>query len=519
MADLFEEQTVPANEGHGHKTAINSAAFSTHAQQDSNQGGEDVSHEQMRTALEYAYRNVLQYGVRMPVLANKLQENIHNTQGLWFKRQMTPRDIIAHAIWFETRAVQQWNVDRLGGRAQSDASTNVPNEDKFFPIRWGAIQASIEVRKQRCVVALQVKAVEKVRLADQSSQGCSLKAVPQISRKKTVPGVASNSRPNAPRVAAKSANGARLPRSPASAAHKQDHDDDGASDVAHVLEFQGNEQSVRRNEEARKKATKKKAIDKSYACLLIAPPSNVPFPAAGTQANVTAVELLVFFPRYTRCIDVIERLVSNGGTHGIFEHIMLVHCNLDNQPGSLRNTILKMVQPRMRLGAGIAKWTVSSHVVPANHDEDNLSIAGLRNRRPSEGPFYTKGASQHDMDSSPIQFKDLANHVETFPSGLDALDLTRCVLHAMKNPEEKWSYPRDFEALVTYLGGPAAVLPGHLDKAAFNRYALPRQANNRRALIPKRTHEEYNEDEDEDEDGEEDDHPAKRTKGDDEETA
>jgi hypothetical protein len=344
-----------------------------------------------------------------------------------------------------------------------------------------------------------------------------LKAVPQISRKKTVPGAASNSRPNAPRAAAKSANGAHLPRSPASAAHEQDHDDDGASDVAHALEFQGNEQSVRQNKEAREKATKKKAIDKSYACLLVAPPSNLPFPAAGTQANVTAVELLVFFPRYTRCIDVIERLVSNGGTHGIFEHIMVAHCKLDNQPGSLRNTILKMVQPRMRLGAGIAKWTVSSHVVPTDHDEDNLNIAGLRNRRPSEGPFYSKGASQHDLDSSPIQFKDLVKHVETLPTGLDALDLTRCVQHASKNPEEKWFYPQDFEALVTYLGGPAEVLPGHLDKAAFNRYALPRQANNRRALIPKRTREEYIEDEDEE--GEENDHPAKFVKGEDEETA
>jgi len=468
----------------------------------------------MRTALDHAYRHVLQYGVRMPVLADKLQENIHNTQDLWFKRQMTPCDIMAHAIWFETRVVQQWNVDRLGGRAQFDASTNVPNEDQSFPIRWAAIQVGIQVRKQRSVVVPQVKAVGKARLPDPSSKGNSLKAIPQIGMKKMAHGVPSNGRPNAARTAAKSAHGARLTGFSTSDTHGQDRDDDGASDVAHPHELQGDEQSIRQNEKAPKKATRKKPLDKTYACLLVAPPCSVPFPAAGTQANVTAVELLVFFPRYTRCIDIIERLVSNGGTHGIFEHIMLAHCNLGNQPGSLRNTILKMVQPRMRLGAGIAKWTVASHVVPTDHDENNLDIAGLRTRRPCEGPFYSKGASRHDLDSSPIQFKDLVKHVQTLPAGLDALDLTRCVQHARDNPDETWYYPQDFEALVTYLGGPEEVLPGHLDKAAFDRYALPRQAN-RRALIPKRTHEEY----DEDEDGEEDDHPAKLAKGDDEETA
>lgn len=56
------------------------------------------------------------------------------------------------------------------------------------------------------------------------------------------------------------------------------------------------------------------------------------------------------------------------------------------------------------------------------------------------------------------------------PTGYDALDLTRCVIHAMQHPK-KYFFPRDLEGLTEELGGPVQVCHGHLDAAVCARYA------------------------------------------------
>lgn len=129
--------------------------------------------------------------------------------------------------------------------------------------------------------------------------------------------------------------------------------------------------------------------------------------------------------------------------------------------------------------AGNEDWTIntrSNYPQERVYDEDSLYVGDFRPPRvthPKSVPAKLKcKQSEHSRNAQvgPIPFKDLALHVKEHPSGADALDLTRCVLYGIENPEEQWLFPDDFKELVDHLGGPLTVTYSHLDRQIFARY-------------------------------------------------
>ncbi|KAK7180447.1 hypothetical protein DPSP01_014125 [Paraphaeosphaeria sporulosa] len=209
------------------------------------------------------------------------------------------------------------------------------------------------------------------------------------------------------------------------------------------------------------------------------PSPNIPFPAVvqGRPLDVTIVELLTFFPRYIFSSEVVERIVSNGGSQNLIAKIM--NANLRLSAPMEDNFLLHVLQARMRHkgdrtangGYDYTKWTVGRHQPLANHDPDKLDIAGLRTRFDIENfPSF--------RDANSIPFKKLAERVKAWPSGRDALNLTHCVRYASLHPEENWNYPADFRDMITYLTNglagvvtfPVPVTDQHLDRAAWERW-------------------------------------------------
>ncbi|KAF2450982.1 hypothetical protein P171DRAFT_439526 [Karstenula rhodostoma CBS 690.94] len=210
------------------------------------------------------------------------------------------------------------------------------------------------------------------------------------------------------------------------------------------------------------------------------PSTNIPFPriVMDQPANVTIVELMVFFPRYIHSIDVIERIASNGGTGILLARIMNAHRNL--AAPLYGNYFCKALQARMRKmgdktddgGYDYTKWTLSSHQSLPGHDADSLDIAGMRTKLEIEN--FPK---VHDARTYPIPFKKLAVGVKKLPSGYDALNLTRCVRYAVAHPDEDWIYPDDFRRMVGHLSGhllgevfPVPVTQNHFDREAWLRW-------------------------------------------------
>lgn len=209
------------------------------------------------------------------------------------------------------------------------------------------------------------------------------------------------------------------------------------------------------------------------------PSGNIPFPNGNDgPLDVTVVELLIFFPRYLTSSDMIERLISNGGTVSLIKKILNRNLKLDFPIEG--NYIHSLITPRMRHkedqtangGHNYLKWTVGAHLPLANHDPNNMNIAGLRARHDIEPVHFHRG--EHT-----ILFRDLAQHVQNMPTGDDALNLTRCVEWAVNHPGEDWMYPNDFRALVNHLSGflptigvafPVPVTNAHRDGEAWRRW-------------------------------------------------
>lgn len=216
--------------------------------------------------------------------------------------------------------------------------------------------------------------------------------------------------------------------------------------------------------------------------LLSSPSMNVPFPPVvqGHPVNVTIVELLAFFPRYIHSSDVVERIASNGATYTGIMNIMNAHRNLAEPMQD--NFILHAMQARMRKkgdmtatgGHDYTKWTIGKHQPLLNHNEDSLDISGLRTR------FDIENFPMH-RDAYSIAFKDLARGMKYFPSGFDALDLTRCVAYAAEHSDEAWVFPTDFRRMVQYLSQylvgetfPVPITENHLDREAWSRWKIIR---------------------------------------------
>lgn len=217
-----------------------------------------------------------------------------------------------------------------------------------------------------------------------------------------------------------------------------------------------------------------------------APSCNVPFPSPGNRPiNVTAVELLVFFPRWIRSIDVINRIMSNGGTGAIMANITDHH--RDSHKPIIVEHFRKTIALRMRNqgdqsstgGYNYSEWSVKTHRAPPNHDPNSLNIVGFRTHYQVDRPVRRP---ETDWDTSPINFASLARNVKRFPSGYDALSLTSCVQYAVNHPDEKWVFPDHMQRLVEHIyhGAEEALIVqhDHLDNMAFQRWTpVPSSVN------------------------------------------
>lgn len=219
------------------------------------------------------------------------------------------------------------------------------------------------------------------------------------------------------------------------------------------------------------KAADMASIAKNNAFGMNSPSWNVPFP----NGNLTAAEILAYLPHWLKSIDVVDRFVSHGAKAG---HLAAMINEFRDQPLDQEfkpNSAMVMIQYAMRR-AGYKDWTFGAHLeyereIP--RPEDDLSVTGFRtpNRtHPKVVTTATPEKTKVNQDCAPLDFKALALHVKEHPSGDDALDLTRCVQHAIEHKEETWLFPTDFQRLITHLGGPVTVTHVHHDRQVFARH-------------------------------------------------
>ncbi len=201
------------------------------------------------------------------------------------------------------------------------------------------------------------------------------------------------------------------------------------------------------------------------------PSWNLSFPA-GHVTNLTAAEILAYFPHWLKSIDVINRFVANGAKSSTLASMINEFRHQPTGQHFKPNSVQIMMSYAMR-HAGYKGWTVGTHrSFESEMDEDSLSVKDFRSPRlthPRTVTHRTRNESLFNSEADPVAFKNLAIHVRKHPSGPDALDLTRCVKYALENQNEEWLFPTDFERLVIHLGGQQTVTPSHYDRQVFAR--------------------------------------------------
>jgi hypothetical protein len=192
---------------------------------------------------------------------------------------------------------------------------------------------------------------------------------------------------------------------------------------------------------------------------LPAPSRYLAFPAA---AHITAVELLTFLPNSIRCHSFVYRIVSNGFTrHAIWS---VVNNNRDFAEQPTKEWCGGLVYKAMR-DAGYEKWTFRVHDgwherKKDTWDESNLDVTDFETPKDKRGWGHP---------GSMVDFRSLADGVRNFPTGFDALDLTRMVQHAVEHSEQSWMYPRDYHKLLAVVGGAMEVEMEHTDPCSYKR--------------------------------------------------
>jgi hypothetical protein len=197
-----------------------------------------------------------------------------------------------------------------------------------------------------------------------------------------------------------------------------------------------------------------------------APFTYLALPASG---NITIVEILTFLPNSIRNSDICDRIVYNGLVAETVANIYNHHRDLPRDEITV-NTTLKMLQWSKRNLHSYTKnsgtnWTPSrayDNDRPVTWDATKLSLEGFKLN------IEYKPKNNHTKEDG-VPFEQLGADVDNMPAGYDALDLTRCVEHAVKHPNT-YIFPRDFASLTEQLGGRKTVKFGHLDRAAAARW-------------------------------------------------
>lgn len=208
----------------------------------------------------------------------------------------------------------------------------------------------------------------------------------------------------------------------------------------------------------------------SYDKLQGSPAPNLDFPTG----NVTLAEMAAFHPQSLKSWDMIDRFCGNGGSQATFA-VMVNHFRQMSRGPITANSVYRLLKAPMMLRAKTedpryVSWTTGIHDQfhdAANFDTTSVSVTGFR----------TAADGKNRTSAAPILIKDMANGVQKFPTGNDALDLTRAVRYCQEHPDKQWLYPTDFERLVNEkLGGPARVKAAHHDAAIIARYTSNRIA-------------------------------------------
>lgn len=180
------------------------------------------------------------------------------------------------------------------------------------------------------------------------------------------------------------------------------------------------------------------------------------------NADLTAIELLTFLPGCLRSPDIIYRFASNGISFDAILSIVNTNRELVQRWGAeycygmLRNTMRH---------EGHDHWTLNKH---SQHFADKLGSWNAASL--SVSGFRALSIGDKRKPETEIPFARLADGVKHMPVGDDALDLTRMVQHCVENPLEGWRYPRDYDMLLHYLGGPKQHNAAHLDRPIFERW-------------------------------------------------
>jgi hypothetical protein len=196
-------------------------------------------------------------------------------------------------------------------------------------------------------------------------------------------------------------------------------------------------------------------------------------------------------PHWLKSIDVIDRLITNGGrAHNIAVMVNEFREVPRGDDGVYRpNSVTAMMHYSMN-HAVHSNWTIGKHLkfgrVNPNLLETNINVGRFRTprethpKKASIGQDPTKIMS--NLKAEPVEFKALSFHVKKHPAGDDALDLTRCVRYAEAHSDEVWYFPNDLVALVNKLGGPVPITHAHFDKQVFARRAGPTLTPRAKAL-------------------------------------
>jgi hypothetical protein len=221
----------------------------------------------------------------------------------------------------------------------------------------------------------------------------------------------------------------------------------------------------------------------NYNKLRDVPSPWLPFPSG----NLTMAEATAFLPQSIKSFDVIHRFLHNGALSSTLTDMMNHYRTMPSGPIE-NNTIYRMMKGPMNVRAktqpAYKNWTASKHtlIIPRPPDFDPASVSVANFRAPeNHNPRETVVAATEKQSPPNITFRDLANGVAVFPTGYDALDLTRCIVYCVRNHDKEWYYPDDFTRLLRHLGGAAYVHPAHSDAAAVARHMSRAKPKNAKA--------------------------------------
>lgn len=209
----------------------------------------------------------------------------------------------------------------------------------------------------------------------------------------------------------------------------------------------------------------------NYDKLQDAPASNLDFPIG----NITLAEFAAFHPNGIRSWDAIDRFCGNGLSQATLSKMINEFRDMTRGPITT-NSVYRMfkgsITARHKADPSHVPswqdWTTGIHHQYRDdntHRPGNISVIGFRT--PADG--------KNTKSAPPIQIRDLAKGVKRFPSGHDALDLTRAVEYCIANPNEDWMYPNDYERLINKIGA-APPRFEHQDAQAIARHTTHRMS-------------------------------------------